>query len=311
MDSPTSPLSWRLRVLSCLLLCSLPQGCFKQPDIALDSLVLGSDFARPLKLPAGPLISHAITWLANKLGGGVSVNVTGQQPFILAPLIAAAQVVNVAPRGQEPDLLAPVEDLRLFDAGLVNTWTGALGPHTQSGTLGVCGGTTHRPDHQNQLFVPTTTLADSVWRCCTLSACAAGRPLTAKQRRSHFSCAASRKGRCFDTQHVWTFLIYEHILDYSTFLLNMPFFRLDMVQVCQKCRRAGHAHTRLVVHSAAFVTAQHKARSAWVGSPAQQGFATAAQMQRHIATCSLLCRCSYLLLYVLAAAQRPAAAVYA
>jgi hypothetical protein len=104
----------------------LVQGCFKQPDIPLDSLVMGSDFARPLKLPAGPLISRAITWLAHKLGGGVSVNVSGQQPSILAPLIAAAQVVNVAPRGQQPDLLAAVEDMRLFDAGLVNTWTGAL-----------------------------------------------------------------------------------------------------------------------------------------------------------------------------------------
>lgn len=133
-----------------VLLCLLPQGCFKQPDITLESLVLGSDFARPLKLPAAPLISHAITWLAHKLGGGVSVNVTGQQPFILAPLIAAAQVVNVAPRGQEPDLLAPVEDLRLFDAGLVNTWTGALVTHAVRHTG--CAWRHDAPGHQDQLF---------------------------------------------------------------------------------------------------------------------------------------------------------------
>jgi hypothetical protein len=92
--------------------------------VPLDSLLLGSEFTRPLKLPAGPLISSAITWLAQKLGGGVSVNVGGKDPHILAPLIAAAQVINVSLPGQASDLQAPQEDLRLFDAGLVSSWTG-------------------------------------------------------------------------------------------------------------------------------------------------------------------------------------------
>jgi hypothetical protein len=95
------------------------------------------------------------------------------------------------------------------------------------------------PDHQTQLVpyqnTPWLLVASFVLH---LLAYAAGRPLSSKQRRSHFSCVASRKGRCFDTQHVWTFLIYEHVLDYSTFLLNLPFFRIDMVQVCgSKCGR--------------------------------------------------------------------------
>lgn len=105
-------------------LLNAAQGRFKQPSVQLDSLVLGSDFVRPLNLPASPWISHAVTWLAHKLGGGVSVDVTSKQPHILAPLIAAAQVVHVAQPGQQPDLLAPVEDMQLYDAGLVNTWTG-------------------------------------------------------------------------------------------------------------------------------------------------------------------------------------------
>lgn len=164
LASRTSPLSWWLSDQR-ELLWSLLQGCFKQPDIALDSLVLGSDFARPLKLPAAPLISHAITWLAHKLGGGVSVNVSGQQPFILAPLIAAAQVVNVAPRGQEPDLLAPVEDLRLFDAGLVNTWTSERLTHAVRHT-----GCAWR---QNALTWPHKTL-DVVVSTTTLADCGCG-----------------------------------------------------------------------------------------------------------------------------------------
>jgi hypothetical protein len=111
-----------------------PQGRFKQPGVPFDSLVLGSDFTSPLKLPAGPLLGHAITWLAHKLGGGVSVDVAGQQPHIRAPLIAAAQVVHVAQPGQQCDLLAPVEDMRLVEPGLVNRWTGVPSMQTVCAT---------------------------------------------------------------------------------------------------------------------------------------------------------------------------------
>lgn len=100
------------------------QGQFKQPDVQFDSLMLGSDFVRPLKLPARALLSQAIQWVANKLGGGVSVNVDAKQPYILAPLIAAAQVVHVAQPGQQLDLRAPHEDMRLYDPRLGNLWTG-------------------------------------------------------------------------------------------------------------------------------------------------------------------------------------------
>lgn len=55
--------------------------------------------------------------------------------------------------------------------------------------------------------------------------------MSSKQRRAHFSSGYSRKGRCYDTDHVWTFQVYEHIMDYSTFLLNMPLLHFDMVQV--------------------------------------------------------------------------------
>jgi hypothetical protein len=52
---------------------------------------------------------------------------------------------------------------------------------------------------------------------------------------------------------VWTFQVYEHIIDYSTFLLNLPFFRLDMVQV-----GLTPAHRSIPQHSTAHqVTAQH------------------------------------------------------
>lgn len=55
--------------------------------------------------------------------------------------------------------------------------------------------------------------------------------MSSRQRRAHFSSAGHRRGHCFDRDHVWTFQMYEHLMDYSTFLLNLPFFRVDMVQV--------------------------------------------------------------------------------
>lgn len=106
------------------------QGRFKQPGVSLDSLVLGSDFMRPLNLPSSPFISQAISWVAQKLGGGVSVRVGGQQPHILAPLIAAAQVVHVAAPGQQPDLQQFHEDMTLYDCSLVSSWTGGFMPAT-------------------------------------------------------------------------------------------------------------------------------------------------------------------------------------
>lgn len=110
-----------------LPVCFCSQGQFKQPDIAFDSLSFGSDFERALKLPTSPLLNQAVSWLAAKMGGGVSVHVGGKRPHILAPLISAAQVVNVAQPGQQPDIRAPHEDMRLFDTGLVSRWTGRAG----------------------------------------------------------------------------------------------------------------------------------------------------------------------------------------
>lgn len=75
------------------------QGRFKQP-VGLDSLMLGSDFERPLKLPAGGLLSKASMWLVQRMGSGVQLNTAGANPHILAPLIAAAQVGTLS-RGNQ------------------------------------------------------------------------------------------------------------------------------------------------------------------------------------------------------------------
>eukprot|EP00879_Flechtneria_rotunda_P002897 GHRR01003113.1.p2 GENE.GHRR01003113.1~~GHRR01003113.1.p2 ORF type:complete len:192 (+),score=51.53 GHRR01003113.1:1108-1683(+) len=163
-----------------LFCCMLQQGKFKQL-VSSDSLMLGSEFQRSLKLPAGAILGRAVTWLVQKMGGGVQLRPVGDNPHILAPIIAAAQVINVSQPGQEPtDLLNVEEDMTLFDATLVG---------------------------RN------------------------GRPLCPGKRRCHFSSKSNREGCVFDTEHVWTFQAYDQSMDYATFTVPVPFFKLDLVQV--------------------------------------------------------------------------------
>lgn len=58
-----------------------------------------------------------------------------------------------------------------------------------------------------------------------------GKPLSAAKRRRHFSYQSGRHGRQYDTDNVWTFQMYDHVMDYSTFTLPIPFFKVDLVQV--------------------------------------------------------------------------------
>jgi Protein of unknown function (DUF1769) len=104
------------------------QGQFKVP-VPFDSLLLGSEFSRPLRLPAPGFIARASAWLAARMGGGVRLNPTGSSPSILAPFIAAAQAVHVAKPGCEPPLLEAGEDMTaLGDATLCSPGGGPLSP---------------------------------------------------------------------------------------------------------------------------------------------------------------------------------------
>ncbi|KAI8474338.1 MAG: hypothetical protein J3K34DRAFT_408218 [Monoraphidium minutum] len=91
------------------------QGRFKRAGVALDDLKLGSEWGRPLRLPAPYVTAPALAFIAARMGGGLEIEARGASPRVLSPLIAAAQVVHVAPPGREPaDPLAAHEDTRLL-----------------------------------------------------------------------------------------------------------------------------------------------------------------------------------------------------
>ena len=66
------------------------QGRFKQ-RLPLDSLHIGSEFARPLDLPASALLTPLLEMFMATLGAG-ELRLQGQQPHLYLPLARAAQV---------------------------------------------------------------------------------------------------------------------------------------------------------------------------------------------------------------------------
>lgn len=45
--------------------------------------------------------------------------------------------------------------------------------------------------------------------------------MSGPSRKQHFTSGARRQGKSFDTSHVWTFTMYQHFVDMSTYELNM------------------------------------------------------------------------------------------
>ena len=73
----------------------------------------------------------------------------------------------------------------------------------------------------------------------------------------------------FDTEHVWTFQIYDQVMDYSTFKLPLPFFPIEVAQV--RLLEGWKAGKLVIVGSQIFYTesccAQHCQYCVYMGGP--------------------------------------------
>ena len=56
----------------------------------------------------------------------------------------------------------------------------------------------------------------------------AGKPLTAGRRRSFFMKAENRRALSFETDRVYTFHIFQHLVDCSTYELDLSVYRFDL-----------------------------------------------------------------------------------
>ncbi|KIZ01954.1 hypothetical protein MNEG_6006 [Monoraphidium neglectum] len=125
------------------------QGTFKRP-VAAEQLLSGQEFPKPPK--TSPTFMHFVFSAAAKVFASVNeVFVQEGEPMHFRfPVLAAAQLVNVAPRGQEPPLLEAQEDVRLFCPQLAAS-DGAPAPAAARRRLfdapGGLAGVTMSPDH--------------------------------------------------------------------------------------------------------------------------------------------------------------------
>ena len=80
------------------------QGRFLRKGIKCSEVVTGHEFeSRFRRIPARWLVSTALK-VIRKLTPGLEANITGNKPFIYAPLCATAQVLRADVPGEEPDV---------------------------------------------------------------------------------------------------------------------------------------------------------------------------------------------------------------
>ncbi|KAI8464539.1 MAG: hypothetical protein J3K34DRAFT_526123 [Monoraphidium minutum] len=153
------------------------QGKFKRA-LPVDSVVFGQEFGKAFKnLPAPWFIDNVLLPLARKISPAIRVG-SLDAPHLFSPLITASQIINVAPEGQEPDMMEAREDMRAFTRALAK----------------------------------------------------GGEPLPVAARRKHFQAAKNRAGVNFDTQHVWTFHLWQEFIDYAAYVLSLSYSSYDLTQ---------------------------------------------------------------------------------
>jgi len=97
------------------------QGVFRRPS-GLDDICTGQEFSRaPTNLPPKWLVESVLIKIARSISPSMSIGPLSH-PYLLVPMVAAAQVVNVSLPGDEPDPSREVpENMTLFDDTLVDS----------------------------------------------------------------------------------------------------------------------------------------------------------------------------------------------
>jgi hypothetical protein len=152
------------------------QGKFKRP-VGASALCMGQEFVKAGNVP--PWVGEVVLTAAAKVfSNSTQVDVYAPLPYFMNPILAACQLINVAKDGEQPDMAAATEDMRLWSSDLVDK---------------------------------------------------KGLPLAADRRRKWCDVAKNLEGRTFDTEHVWTFHIWQHLIDFSSYRLSVGgFLGLDL-----------------------------------------------------------------------------------
>lgn len=96
------------------------QGRFKRPS-GLEDICTGQEFSRtPVNLPARWLVDSVLVKIVRSISPSMSIGPLSK-PYLLVPMVAAAQIINVALPGDEPDPSREIpENMTLYDDTLVD-----------------------------------------------------------------------------------------------------------------------------------------------------------------------------------------------
>ena len=77
----------------------------------------------------------------------------------------------------------------------------------------------------------------------------AGAPLSSDKRKAYFAAKRNRTGRVFDTDLVWTFHFYQHLVDIGKYELNMvhKFDLARWAQLSHSEQQDSHANHHVVL----------------------------------------------------------------
>jgi hypothetical protein len=171
------------------------QGRFKKP-LGVAEALTGQEFGRPFeKLPAMWLVEHGLLACARRVSTSSAIGGLTTHPYMLLPLLAAAQIANAARPGEEPDMMSATEDLRLWDPSLVADCSAGAAP-------------------------PSSSSPPS----------AEGAPLPAEARRRLFTRASARSSRTLGTDLVWTFHLWQQFIDMSDYTLTVAGAKYDLAR---------------------------------------------------------------------------------
>ena len=175
-------------------------------------------------------------------------------PYVLVPVVAAAQEVNVSMPGEEPELALDTvpEDMRLFDSSLVDKSGGHLRWQRHLLWLQRSSAVLVMPYSCMRWLRVTSTpcllmLATNLMPVMCMVAyplhsprkdnavglryagCVPGSPLPAAKRKKFFWDPKKRRDRRVTTEHVWTFTMYQHQVDMSKYQLDVA-LRFDLTR---------------------------------------------------------------------------------
>jgi len=178
------------------------QGRFKQ-RLPMDQVMTGQTFQRPLvNMPSQMLIKVAFGFLRG-LAPTLHADVTSVRPYILTPLISAAQSVHVAlSRDAAPDLVRAayreLSDEDMEDTRLIMADDGNKGPPHLS--------------HNSDNYIMNDNRAR----------------LSAANRRKAFKNTRKLRDKYFDPTHTYTFGFWQDLFDPVDYAVHLPFGTFDV-----------------------------------------------------------------------------------